>query len=525
MSLKKYAVVFLGLWLPGSVLSAEPVTQADVEAITTQLEAYVHDAMKEWESPGLAIGIVAEDRLVYARGFGVRQLGSEEPVDPETVFQIGSATKAFLGATQAMLVDDGKLKWTDKVIDHYPEFRLADPWVTREFQINDLLTQRSGLPAYTATNMTFYDYPALDIIRSLAYVSPEGSFRADFAYQNAFHVVAGEIVANHNEAPHWNHVLQTRIFDPLGMASSSYSAEAMQATTNRASGHRYDSTQFVVDPLAPFPYSADGAGNINSNIKDLSQWLRLQINQGQVDGQRLLSESTVRTTHQPAVVLTGFMRDAMALNDQDVVTYATGWVNHSTPEGRVIEHGGGTMGFTSHVTFDPDRRFGVVVLNNQSVNVGGGLAIPMGKYILGLLQERDENDYAANSLADLQRAMAEMDAALQKPDDATPHRELQSYAGTYESPAMGKVTIVADNDALSFTVGPKAVQVALQAWSGDVFISETTLPAYGPEPYVERRKLHFFTDADDNIAGFDWSDGVDASGQPLFLRAATSATQ
>lgn len=518
MKLNRHALLFLGLWLPGTAFSVAPVTQADVDAITEQLEAYVDDAMNAWDTPGLAIGIVAEDQLVYAQGFGVRQLGHEDPIDPETVFQIGSSTKAFLGLTQAMLVDDETLTWADRVIDHYPEFRLQDPWVTREFRFDDLLTQRSGLPAYTATNMTFYNYPAIDVIRSLAHVSPETSFRAEFAYQNAFHLIAGEIVAKYNDAPDWNHVLQTRIFDPLDMSSSSYTADAMKAITNRAHGHYFDRTRFIVDPLAPFPYNAGGAGNINSNIKDLSQWLRLQINQGQIDGKRLLSADVLRTTHEPRVVLTGFIRDAMALSDDDLVTYATGWANHSTPKGRVIEHGGGTIGFTSHVAFDPDRKFGVVVLNNQSVNIGGGLAIPVGKYILGLLQEREETDYAAESLSQMQAIMADMEADLKQPENALPHRPIQRYTGTYESPAMGQITIRADNDALKFTIGPDATRVELKPWSGDVFVSETTFPAYGPNPFIERRKLRFMADADDTITGFDWSDGIDASGQPPFLR-------
>src|SRR5262249_11327128 len=154
--------------------------------------------------PGLAVGIVAGDKLVYAKGFGVRSKSGGLPVDARTVFQIGSTTKAFLAATEAIMVDRGKLRWDDRVVDLDPEFQLKDPWVTREFRVFDLLAQRSSLPALVNDILAMYDFDDVALIRSLRNVEPVSSFRTTFAYTNITHLLASRIVAKAAGAPTWN---------------------------------------------------------------------------------------------------------------------------------------------------------------------------------------------------------------------------------------------------------------------------------------------------------------------------------
>lgn len=503
-----------------------PLQSQQIEAALPQIETYIQASMQAWQVPGLAIGIVADDELVYAKGFGVREAGSRDAVDASTLFQIGSTTKAFLGFTEAMLVDRGKLAWTDKVVDHYPGFRLADPWATQHFEISDLLAQRSGLPYSTLTNMMLYDYPRADIIKALQFIEPVSSFRSTFAYQNAFHLVAGEIVARVAGTENWETFLQSELLDALGMSSSSHDAQAMSQSTNRASGHRRVAQEVVADPWAPFPYNAGGAGNLNSNIQDMSRWLRLQINQGEIDGKRIISHEALAQTHLPRIAVTGPMQGLMKHGAQGDISYATGWVVHSTPQGRIIEHSGGTSGYTSHVAFDPDRRFGLVLLTNLSVDIGTGLALPLGKYIIDLLQGRATTDYAAQMLATLQDNLVRHTAGLRAPPNARPARPLHDYTGSYTSPTLGKVALELNGHGkLSFALGPREIPVELEPWSGDVFITSALLPAYGPDPYLETRKLRFLTDMQDNIAGFDWSDEVDSGGQPPFRRVESSSNR
>jgi len=497
-----------------------PLKPADVEALVPQIESTIQASMQAWEVPGLAVGIVADDQLVYAKGFGVREYGSNEAVDAETVFQIGSATKAFLGVTEAILVDRGKLAWTDKVVDYYPEFRLADPWVTQQFEIGDLLAQRSGLPPWTLTSMMLYDYPRTDVIAALQYVEPVSSFRADFGYQNAFHLVAEKVIERAADAESWEAFLQSELLDPLGMSSSSYTTDAMTRAANRATGHRQEEQAIIIDPWAPFPYNAGGAGSLNSNVEDMSRWLRFQINQGEIDGKRILSSRALRDTHQPRIALSGFMRDLLQTSEQDDIAYATGWMVHNTPRGRIIEHGGATTGFTSQVSFDPDRRVGVVILTNLSIDFGNGVALPLCKFIVDLLQGRQPADHAGEALAALTKNRAAQEASLRPPANHQAPRPLEDYTGTYTSTVLGSVTIGVEEGKLAFTVGPRDAHVVLEPWSGDVFIAKVELPAMGPHPYVETKKLRFLVDMQDDIAGFDWSDDSDGSGQPPFSRHA-----
>lgn len=514
----------LGLLASIPTEASNMIRRADVQAVVPRIEAHVRKTMQEWNTPGLAVGIVAEDELVYAQGFGVREVGGTAPVTPETVFQIGSTTKAFLGVTLAMLVDDGALDWDDRVIDHAPGFRLMDPWVTREFRIRDLLAQRSGLPAYVATNMMTYGYDADDIIRALEHFRPVSSFRSSFAYQNAFHLVAGQIVAQRSGAQAWADVLRTRLLEPIGMTSTSATADGLRQAFEHASGHRSDTEENVVDPFGMFPYNAEGAGGLNSSVRDLARWLRLHLNGGVLDGTRVISQAELQETYAPLVLITGPMHELLRLGDSDLISYATGWIVHSTPEGRVIEHGGGTTGFVSYVGFDPDRRFGVVVLVNQSVTFGNGIAAPLGRYIMDALQGRPESDYAAQILAATRKALAEereqeaLDARYSLPPEA-----LEAYTGRYESPVLGQIEIVRDADGtLGFELGPQRLAVRLEPRPNDVFIATIPAVVRDGDPYTDRVRLHFQSDETGRMAQIHWLGGTDQAGQPPFRRVDTS---
>ena len=241
--------------------------------------------MQAFGVPGLAIGIVAGDRLVYAKGFGVRSKAGGAPVDARTVFQIGSTTKAFLAATQGIMVDRGKFRWDDRVVDLYPEFQLRDPWVTREFRVFDLLAQRSGLPPYVNDALGFIGLDEAAMVRSLRYVEPVSSFRTTFAYTNITHVLAGCIVAKAAGAPDWNTVLRQELLDPLGMKDSSYTAAAIAAAPNHAEGYRWTPNGMIELPFTQvFPYDYGGAGDINSNVEDMAHWVRLQLGNGSFEG-------------------------------------------------------------------------------------------------------------------------------------------------------------------------------------------------------------------------------------------------
>src|SRR5262249_29046402 len=259
-----------------------------VQALVPSLEDYIAANMKGFDVPGLAIGIVTGDKLIYAKGFGVRRRGGA-PVDRQTIFQIGSTTKAFLAATMAIAVDRGKFHWDDRVIDLDPGFQLHDPWVTREFRFFDLLAQRSGLPAYAHDDFRVLGFDRSTLIHSLRYVEPVSSFRSTFAYTNITHILAGRIVARAEGAADWNAVLSSDILDPLGLKASTYSVAAITAAADHAQGYRYTADGSVEVPFEDFPYNYDGAGDINSNIEDMAKWVSLQLAGGTTqDGKRIV---------------------------------------------------------------------------------------------------------------------------------------------------------------------------------------------------------------------------------------------
>lgn len=446
-----------------------------VRAIAPQVDAYVESAMADWGVPAVAIGIVADDELVHGRGFGQRDDG--QPVDVETMFEIGSATKAFLGVTEAIAVDDGDLDWSDHVVDHAPWFETADPKVTEQFTIADLLAQRSGLTGWALGDMMQFDYPEDDMIAAIPTSEPVGEFRSDFAYQNVFHLVAGRILADKAGVDSWDDVVHERLFDPLGMTASGTTGEVLAGSPNSVRGHQVLDGEVRGFDVGAFPTNGGGAGNIVSNVIDMSRWLRLQLNGGEVDGIRIVSEEQLAETHRARVSVTGSFEDTMRFGAADSwIDYATGWVRHSLPEGRIIEHGGATLGFQSQVSFDPDRGIGVVVLTNLSH--GGSLARPVGQYVMDLVQGREPADYST-------RTLEEANQATQAPErrEVEGQRDLASYAGRYVSPALGAVDVRVEGDELHLELGPNAVPVVLRRVAGDEFTWHAPSPPVRPESH------------------------------------------
>ncbi len=489
---------------PTATLASDHPSVQNIDDLVPEIEQYTRQTMEAWNVPGTAIAIVQGDKQTYAKGFGRRAKDNAKSVTADTVFQIGSTTKAFLGVTLAQLAAQGKLDWQDRVIDHYPRFRLADPWVTNEFRIADLLSQRSGLPAFALTEMMFYGYDAQDVIQALQHVRPVSSFRSQFAYQNAFHLIAEQIVAEKHNATDWANVLQKTVLDPLDMANTTITAKALQDNGNHASGHRYEDGRLHQIPTAPMPYNAGGAGALNSSVNDMSHWLRMQMNEGQFRGRQILPATDLAQTHEQRISLDSESHNLYKMTHPEQTGYATGWMVHYSAHGRSINHAGGTVGYNTFVGFDPDRQIGVVVLTNATDNYSGGMAVPLGYYLLERLRQHDAPDYAAQWLSNRQAAEQAQQDHDRLPADAEPHRPLDQYAGHYVSSTLGAVDLVINDEALQFEVGPHHMEVHLQPWSGNTFITEAHIPAYGDNPATDRKRLWFQENERNEITGFKW---------------------
>jgi CubicO group peptidase (beta-lactamase class C family) len=432
---------------------ADAAMDAKIEALVPELEAYIADGMQAFDNPGLAIGIVSGDRLVYAKGFGVRRKGGE-PVDTRTVFQIGSTTKAFLATTMAIAVDKGELAWDDRVIDLDPDFQMKDPWVTREFRVFDMIAQRSGLPPYAndMVGMLGYDQPAM--IRSLRYVEPVSSFRSTFAYTNITHMLAQRVVARAMGEEEWDDVVRAEIFEPLGMTDSSFTADAIETASDATVGYSWTPDGTVEVPFTPiFPYGFGAAGAINSTVEDLAPWVRLHLAGGSFEGERLVSEENLAVTKVPRVGIS------------DTLAYGMGWVVQSTPNGRIVWHNGGTTSYGAFIGTAPDKDLGVIVLTNET-NVGFPDAI--GEWTLDRLMGNPEVDHVATKLAAAKAADAAAKALFAEPASPRPAPPLGPLAGDFAHPALGEVSVAEDAGALvlAFATGAR---IRLDPWDGGVF--------------------------------------------------------
>jgi CubicO group peptidase (beta-lactamase class C family) len=438
---------------PAQPANPSPAAEARIQALVPDLDAYTSSAMKAFGVPGLAIGIVAGDRLVYAKGFGVRSKAGAVPVDARTVFQVGSTTKAFLAATLGIMVDRGKFKWDDRVVDLYPTLQLRDPWVTREFRVFDLLAQRSGLPPYANDALGMIGLDEAAMIRSLRYVEPVSSFRTTFAYTNITHMLAGQIVAKAAGAPDWNAVLRQELLDPLGMKDSSYTAAAIAAAPNHAEGYRWAPTGMVEVPFTQvFPYDYGGAGDINSNVEDMARWVRLQLGNGSFEGRRIVSSESMAAVRTPKVAVS------------DKAFYALGWIVQQAPNGNIVWHNGGTNGFGAYVGLLLDRGVGVIVLANAV-----GFPDAIGMWTMDRILGNPQVDHAANLI---KAATAKYDAAVKmfaKPEHPRPFPPLAPLAGRFANPAIGKASVTVEGNDLVMELTGTGAKLKLEPWDGDVF--------------------------------------------------------
>ena len=234
---------------------AEPVAKPNPEQlkkILADFEKYAQQAQKDWQVPGMAIAIVQDDKVIFAKGFGVKKAGGNDKVDQHTIFQIGSTSKAFTAALVAMMVDEKQFAWQDRVVDRLDQFQMFDPWVTREFRVADLMAQHSGLPPYAGDGQAFMGFDRAHIIHSLRYLKPATSFRSQYAYQNSFFLVAAALVEKYT-GKSWEDNLKARIFEPLGMSATTAGLEGFQQAKNVTFLHQKTGDKVEAIP-ADWPY-------------------------------------------------------------------------------------------------------------------------------------------------------------------------------------------------------------------------------------------------------------------------------
>ncbi|MFI5167833.1 MAG: serine hydrolase [Thermoanaerobaculales bacterium] len=455
---------------PGKLEQEGPCTGALSAGTLEELETSVRAEMDSALVPGLAYVVVQGDQVVYAKGFGVRKLGSGDAVDTHTVFEIGSASKAFTATMLAMVVEEGKLAWDDRVVDHLPQFRMQDPWVTHEFRVADLVCQRSGMPPYSLDGMSYLGFGRADIIRALHFVEPVTSFRSAFAYQNNLWLVAAALIEQKSGLT-WEDNLDRRIFGPLGMVESTTSPEVLAGLPNVATGH-FLVSETELQPIPPdWPYrhwidTYGPAGSIRSTVIDLAQWLRLQINLGVVGQSRLLGAASVAYLHAPKTLVVVRGGTPNPTIGGDVMSYASGWVFQTSHRHPIVWHNGGTTGMHSIVGYIPEAQMGLAMLTNEPSNLVPEHALfKLADLVLG--QPAGTTSVAGHALD-----MTAPRFVRRHVVSMGPPLSLERYVGTFVNPAYGPFEVRLSEGRLELVFGPLQHVGVLQPYSGNTFLME-----------------------------------------------------
>jgi CubicO group peptidase (beta-lactamase class C family) len=418
---------------------------ASAQAVDTKaVDRIVTSTMRAWQIPGVAIAIVKNDRVIYAMGYGTKELGGTELVTADTLFQIASTSKAFTSTALAMLAADGKLSFDDPVRQHLDYFRLADHCADDQVTIRDILSHRTGLSRHDELwdNSPF---TREDVVRRIGRVELTKPFRSAYQYQNIMYIAAGEIVTKVSGMP-WDEFVKTRIFRPLDMRNT-VTSDADWTNADHATGYRYDWRTGRVTPQRPIDTTTIGAGGaIKSSANDMANWLRFQLSNGAFNLTQLVDPAVIEETKMPNTVIRmeGLTRETNT--ETSLMSYAMGWVVQDYRGEQLVSHTGSLNGFRTHIDLLPRRNTGFVVL----ANVGRSLAlVSMRNAIADLLSGKPGRDWNAYYLM-VDRRADEKGAAEKEARNAkrvlgtSPSRPIESYTGEYESPAYGtaKVTIV-----------------------------------------------------------------------------------
>lgn len=426
----------------------------DIKAI----DELVRKAFGTFNPSGLAVAVVKEDQLIYHHGFGYADASKKTPVKTTSLFNIASCSKAFTAASVAMLVDEGKLKWTDKVIDYLPEFRLADDYITREMTIEDLLCHRSGLGTFFGDLLWYNtDYTDEEVMRRVRFEPITRRFGIQYGYQNIMFLVAGEIIEKVS-GQSWSEFVTGRIFKPLGMAETRPSNDDITDPGNIALGHINNK------PIGIYDFNAaKAAAGLYSNVEELSAWTILMLNKGVYNGKRLISEASVERLMEPHTIIGA--SSTQKQHGINFYTYGMGWYISDYNGEKIVEHDGGMPGYISKVLLIPSKKISVIILNNgNDFFVNSAIK---GDLLDILVKGRDfdwigEINGTRVRFEAAEKISAEQRAATRVPGTQPSHKP-EEYAGLYRDKSYGDARVSLESGKMQLTFLP-----AKQVFTGDL---------------------------------------------------------
>jgi CubicO group peptidase (beta-lactamase class C family) len=430
--------------------------QVDVAA----LDAYFAQAQRDWPVPGFSVAIVKDGRVVLEKGYGVRDVRGQDPVDQNTLYAIASNSKAFTVAALAQQVDAGKLSWDDRVLDHLPWFRLYDEYVTQDMRIRDLVSHRSGLGTFSG-DLLWYGtpYSAEEVVRRARFLPQAYPFRSGYGYSNLMFIAAGEVLRAVS-GQDWHAYVEANLLAPLGMTRSVTSTNALAAKDNVATPHKYQAGETL--PIEWYNWDAMGsAGGIISSVHDMAQWMMAQLAEGTLNGTRVFSADRQRemwTVQNPMAVTAAYQARYPSTHFRG---YGMGWSLNDYLGRKVASHGGGYDGMYSQVALVPEEGLGIVVLTNAMTDVAGPLVYRVLDAYLG----GAPRDWAGEALPRWKESRVEFEARQEAFEKARipgtkPSLALERYAGTYGGDVYGDATVTMEGNTLVLRLLPNPDLVA-----------------------------------------------------------------
>ena len=446
------------------------VLAQDFSAKLAEIDAYANKVREDWNVSGFAIAIVKDDKVLMTKGYGVRELGKTEKVDENTLFAIASNSKAFTTASLAILIDEGKIKgWDDKVSKYLPEFQMPDAYVTREMTIRDLVSHRSGLDTFSGDLLWYETTNSTDeILRRVRFLKPTSSFRSQFGYQNLMFIAAGKVIERVS-GKSWGEFVKERILTMLGMSRTTTSIRDNK--DNVAMPHNESGGKLRVLKPGNVDSAASAAG-LNASVKDLSQWLRLQLGRGTIDGRQIFSKERSGEMWAQNTIIGVNPFPAKDAPNQIFSGYGLGWFLADYRGHKIVSHGGGLDGMISQTALMPDLNLGLVVLTNSESSVN---TIMQNKILDVFLDVSPKRDWSGERLARAKQAKIRQVDEDKKIDaaripDTKPTLATANYAGIYSGEMYGDVTVTEENGKLVMRLAPAPNFVAdLEHWNYDTF--------------------------------------------------------
>jgi CubicO group peptidase (beta-lactamase class C family) len=484
------------------------INESKITAAITELEKKTLEKMQQTGLPGLAIGIVYQDRVLYHKGFGIREAGKQEKVDADTVFQIASISKPLGSTVIAGLVSDGVVAWNDLVSKYEPDFALNDAYATMHLTIGDLYSHRSGLPDHAGDMLEDMGYDRAEVLHRLRFIPIQNRFRRQYDYTN-FGLTAGAVAAANAAQQKWEDLSETRLYKPLGMNHTSSRYDDFIKNPNHTAGHILLNGKWVFQQQSQ-PDAQSPAGGASSSVNDMVQWLRLHLAQGKLDGKQIISAKALEETYVPPIDPATKLPAA----------YALGWnVGHDDAGRLKLSHSGAfTMGAATIVIMLPQEKLGVIILTNTApFGVPEALALSFIDLVTHVKVDKNlfeqKFDYGKKQF-ELMRSEELSKTDYAKPlEKASPALTLENYVGTYANDFIGPIEIVNQVGKLLMTQGPlKNHTYPLTHYDGNLFFYNTT-----GENEVGLSGVRFNLDAKGKAATL-WVENLDKYGMGTLKR-------